>query len=104
MVRGGARTRPFGEGRLEGFLVLLALAVFGLALVAPILAIVALVRASRLDRETRSLRSDLGTLEARLGALVKKVAAERPVEKPEAVAAAPAPRREAEAPSAAPAE
>jgi uncharacterized membrane protein len=62
---------------VEGFFVLIGLALLALAAVAPVLAIVALSRSARLNREVVNMRADLEVLEARLAAMLKTLGPER---------------------------
>jgi uncharacterized membrane protein len=75
---------------VEGLIALLAFGVVAALLVAPILALIAFVKVSGLRSEVREMRSLLGGLEARLGALQKRYAADR-VARAEAQAVSPSP-------------
>jgi uncharacterized membrane protein len=63
---------------VEALAVLLGLGLVAAVLLAPVLAIIALVRASRLEAGLRGARTDLAALETRLEALAKRVAAGAP--------------------------
>jgi len=63
---------------VEALMVLMGLGLVGLLLVSPILAVVALVRTSRLSGEIQRLEADLAAVEGRLAGLVRRVAPARP--------------------------
>jgi uncharacterized membrane protein len=77
---------------VQGLIVVIVLGLLALLVVAPVLAIIALMRASRLQTDLGTLRSGLGALETRLDALGKRVSAER------VAAAAPAAEEPVQAP------
>ncbi|MBI3932169.1 MAG: DUF2339 domain-containing protein [Acidobacteria bacterium] len=60
---------------MEAILVLVGLGLLLAALVAPVLAIVALVRSSRVQTDLRSAQATIGALETRVEALAKRLAA-----------------------------
>lgn len=63
---------------MEALIVLVVLGLAGLALLGPILAVVGLVRAGRLERRLGELRRDVEAIEARLAAALKTLPSERP--------------------------
>jgi uncharacterized membrane protein len=77
---------------VEALGILLGLGLIAAILLAPVLAIIALVRASRLEAGLRGLRTDLAALETRLEALAKRVTtATPPAAATPAAAGSPAP-------------
>ncbi|MCU0242636.1 MAG: DUF2339 domain-containing protein, partial [Vicinamibacteria bacterium] len=75
---------------MEALAVLLLVGLMLAALVAPILAIIALVRVGSLSSEVRGLRVDLADLNRRLNTIVQRLASERPPGAAEAGQVAPA--------------
>ena len=70
---------------MEALIALVVLGLAGLALVGPILAIAAFVRAGRLERQLGELRREVEALEARLAGAVRTLRAERPARAADAV-------------------